>query len=120
MGFPGGSDGKESACNAEGLALISGLERPSRGGHDNPLYYSCLEKPCGQRSLAVHGVAKSWTQLSNYAHTHTHTHTHTHIYIYIAKSYSAIKKNEIMSSTAMWMDLEIIILSEVSQKEKGK
>ena len=61
----GGSDGKESACNAEGLALISGLERPSRGGHDNPLYYSCLEKPYGQRSLAVHGVAKSWTQLSN-------------------------------------------------------
>ena len=34
--------------------------------------------------------------------------------------YSAIKKNEIMSFSAAWMDLEIIILSEVSQKEKDK
>ena len=34
--------------------------------------------------------------------------------------YSAIKKNEIMQFIATWMDLEIIILSEVSQKEKGK
>ena len=36
------------------------------------------------------------------------------------KYYSAIKKNEIMSSAATWMDLEIIILSEVSQTEKDK
>ena len=34
--------------------------------------------------------------------------------------YSAIKKNEIMPLAATWMDLEIIILSEVSQKEKDK
>ena len=34
--------------------------------------------------------------------------------------YSAIKKNEIMLFAATWMDLEIIILSEVSQKEKDK
>ena len=34
--------------------------------------------------------------------------------------YSAIKKNEIMPFAAMWMDLEIIILREVSQKEKEK
>ena len=34
--------------------------------------------------------------------------------------YSAIKKNEIMPFAAAWMDLEVIILSEVSQKEKGK
>ena len=41
-------------------------------------------------------------------------------YIYTMKYYSAIKKNEIMPSAATWMDLEIIILSEVSQKEKDK
>ena len=41
-------------------------------------------------------------------------------YIYTMEYYSAIKKNEIMSFAATWMDLEIIILSEVSQKEKDK
>ena len=41
-------------------------------------------------------------------------------YIYTMEYYSAIKKNEIMSFAASWMDLEIIILSEVSQKEKDK
>ena len=41
-------------------------------------------------------------------------------YIHTMKYYSAIKKNEIMPFAATWMDLEIIILSEVSQKEKDK
>ena len=40
--------------------------------------------------------------------------------IYTIEYYSAIKKNEIMPFTATWMDLEIIIVSEVSQKEKDK
>ena len=46
-------------------------------------------------------------------YTHTHTHTHTQ-----QNNYLAIEKNEIMSFAATWMDLEIIILSEVSQKER--
>ena len=41
-------------------------------------------------------------------------------YTYTMEYYSAIKKNEIMPFVATWMDLEIIILSEVSQKEKDK
>ena len=41
-------------------------------------------------------------------------------YIYTSEYYSAIKKNEIMLFAAAWMDLEIIIISEVSQKEKDK
>ena len=41
-------------------------------------------------------------------------------YTYTMEYYSAIKKNEIMPFAAIWMELEIIILSEVSQKEKDK
>ena len=41
-------------------------------------------------------------------------------YIYTVEYYSAIKKNEIMPSVAWWMDLESVIQSEVSQKEKNK
>ena len=45
LGFPGGSDGKESICNVGDLSLIPGLGRSPRGGHSNPLQYSCLENP---------------------------------------------------------------------------
>ena len=51
MGFPGGSDGKESACNAGNLGSIPGFGRSPGGGHGNPLQYSFLENPHGQRSL---------------------------------------------------------------------
>ena len=50
--FPGGSDGEESACNAGDLGSIPGLGRSPGGGHSNPLQYSCLETPYGQRRLA--------------------------------------------------------------------
>ena len=52
MGFPGGLDGKESACNVGDLGSIAGLGRSPGGGHGNPLQYSCLENPRGQRILA--------------------------------------------------------------------
>ena len=51
MGFPGGSDGEDSACNAGDSGSIPGLGRSSGGGHGNPLQYSCLENPQGWRSL---------------------------------------------------------------------
>ena len=50
-GFPGGSDSKESTCNAGDLDSIPGLGRSSGGGHGNPLQYSYLENPHGQRIL---------------------------------------------------------------------
>ena len=42
-GFPGGSDGEESACSAGDLGSIPGLGRSSGEGNGNPLQYSCLE-----------------------------------------------------------------------------
>ena len=51
MGFPGGTDGKESACNVRDLGSIPGLERSPGEGNGNPLQYSCRENPHGQRSL---------------------------------------------------------------------
>ena len=52
QGFPHGSVGQESACNAGDLGLIPGLGRSPRGGQGNALQYSCLENPYEQRSLA--------------------------------------------------------------------
>ena len=43
LGFPGGSDGKESTCNAGDLGLIPRLGRSPGGGHGNLIQYSCLE-----------------------------------------------------------------------------
>ena len=57
MSFPGGSDGKESTCNVGDLGSISGLGRSPGGGHGNPLQYSCLENPHGQRSLEGYSSA---------------------------------------------------------------
>ena len=58
-GFPGGLDGTESAWSVADLGSIPGLGRFPGGLHGIPLKYSCLENPHGQRSLGVHGVAKS-------------------------------------------------------------
>ena len=63
MGFPGGSAGKESACNAGDLGSIPGLGRWPGEGKGYPLQHSCLENAM---DCIVHRVAKSWTQLSNF------------------------------------------------------
>ena len=70
MGFPGGSDGKESACNAGDPGLILGLGRSPGEGNDNPLQYFCLEKSMDRRvwQATVHGFEKSQTRLSMHAH----------------------------------------------------
>ena len=51
QGFPGGGDGKETACSAEDAWSIPGSGRSPGEGHGNPLQHSCLENPHGQRSL---------------------------------------------------------------------
>ena len=61
MGIPGGSDDKESACNAGDLGSILAE------GNGYPLQYSCLENPMdrGAWRATIHRVTKSQTQLSN-------------------------------------------------------
>ena len=67
MGFPGGSDGKESACNTKDPGLIPGLGRSPREGNGNPLQYSCLENSIDRGAwwATVYGVAHSQTRLSD-------------------------------------------------------
>ena len=56
VGFPSGSDSKESACNAGELSSIPGSGRSPGGGSGNPLQYTCLENPHGRRSLAGYSL----------------------------------------------------------------
>ena len=62
LGFPGGLDGKESACNVGDLDSIPGSGRSSREENGYPLQYFSLENSMD----CVHGVAKSWTRLSDF------------------------------------------------------
>ena len=85
MGFPGSSACKESSCNMGNLGLIPGLGRSPGAGHGNPLKYSCLENPHGQRSLAGysprgHGKESDMTeQLSTAQHSTLHKQNMGHL-----------------------------------------
>ena len=63
MGFPGSSAGKDCTCNAGDPSSIPGSRRSPGEGIDYPLQYSGLEN---SMDCIVHGVAKSWTQLSDF------------------------------------------------------
>ena len=67
LGSLGGSDSKESACNAGDTSSIPGSGRSPKEGNGYPLQSSCLEKSMnrGAWQATVHEVAKRWTQLSN-------------------------------------------------------
>ena len=61
IGFPGGSDGKESACNAEDPGSVPGSERHPGEGNGYPLHYSCLENSMDRGAwwATIHGVTES-------------------------------------------------------------
>ena len=67
LGFPGGSVGKESACNARELGSIPGLGRCPGEGHGNPIQYSGLENPMDREAwkIIAHRVTKSRTRLND-------------------------------------------------------
>ena len=78
VGFPDGSESKESACNEGDLGSTPGLGRSPGGRHDNPLKYSCLENPHGQKSLEGYspwGCKESdTTEVTQCVHTCAHRH----------------------------------------------
>ena len=78
-GFSGDSDGKESTCNVGDLDLIPGLRRFLGGGHGNPLQYSCLESPNGQRSLAGCGI---WSHKKSGPYSQSHGFSSSHVWMW--------------------------------------
>ena len=99
MGFPDGSDSKESACNVGDPSLIPGSGRSPSEGNGNPLQYSRLENSVdrGAWRATVHGVTKNRTQLSDKHTSNQDTkqyihmcvcvcvcvYTHSHVYLKI-------------------------------------
>ena len=78
LGFLGGSDCKESACNVGDLGSMSELGRSPEQGNSYPLQYSGLENSMdrGAFQATVHGVTKNWTRLSNFRfHVNEHRDT---------------------------------------------
>ena len=65
VGFPSGSDGKESACNAGYWSSIPGLGRSPGEGNGYPLQYSSLKNSMDRGAWHVHGAPKSQTQVSD-------------------------------------------------------
>ena len=121
MGFPCGSAGKESTCNVGDLALIPGLGRSPGEGKGYPLQYSGLEN---SMDCIVHGVAKSWTQLSDFhfhcisskRNTCANTHTHTPSQVAI-RSFSCLSQP---ANISLWMSLLHSIFQEYLHFQRKK
>ena len=64
-GFPGSSDGKESACNTRDLSSIPGSGRSTGESNGNPLQYSCLENAMDRGASRASQENQTRTQLSN-------------------------------------------------------
>ena len=81
MGFPGGSECKKSACNAEDPGLIPGSGRSPGEGNSNPFQYSCLENSMdrGAWRAPVHGLEES-----NATEQLTHTEVETQSQIFFS------------------------------------
>ena len=101
LGFPGGSAGKESICNAGDVDLVPGSGKSLRAENGKPLQYASLENSMGRGAwqAPVHGVAMPDT------HTHTHTHIPTdmvHIFLWIELSRGFLLLNDPFSPFQMW------------------
>ena len=86
MGFPGGSDDEESACNVEDLGSIPRLGRSPGEGHGNLLQQSCLGNPHGQRRLTGYSPwghkesdTTEWLSIAQHVCVCRYIYTHTYV-----------------------------------------
>ena len=76
QGFPGGLDGKESACNAGDPGSIPGLVRSPGEGNSNPLQYYCLENPMNRGAWLGYSP---WGRKESDTTERLHIHVHVHV-----------------------------------------
>ena len=69
MGFPGGSDDKESACNVGDLGSILVLERSLGEAHGSPLQYSCWRIPWTEEPTGLQSRGSQRVRLNNFVHS---------------------------------------------------
>ena len=100
--FPGGSAGKESACNVGDLDSIPGLERSPGKGNGYPLQYSGLEN---SMDYIVHGVAKSRTRLSD-----VHFHTLFHGFFVVVLSFAFMLSHVYLPHYRTWENFIAVTL----------
>ena len=130
LGFPGGSDGKETACSEGELGSIPGLGSSPGGEHGNPLQYSCLENPMNRGSwlAQAYGVAKSQTQRKQLSVTESVEYKYGEFYR--SKEESLEKSRQRASAMTDYFALEIQRRGELfgegqaaqraSSREKGQ
>ena len=114
VGFPGGSDGKESACSVGDPGSIPGSGRSPGEGNGHPLQYSCLENPTdgGAWRATVHGVTDSRTRPSAFTHLHF-----TNLYFlmqFYTKQISPNSANQGLCET--WKSLTCLLFRQKQQK----
>ena len=112
VGFPGGSDDNEYPCNVGEPGSVPGLGRSPGEVNGNPLQYSCLENPMdrGAWQSTVHGVAKSWTQLSNFTIT---AYLLTKYYFFFFKESQVLDFKCFHSSLQPWSWFNTVILDKL-------
>ena len=112
--FPDDSDGKESSWNAGDPSSIPESQRSPGEGNGYPLQYSCLGNPMdrGAWRATVHGVAKSWTWLSDYHFHFLSTSWQVLEYGFKAKPLTMVS----WKSTHMGQSQYIVTVSENAQK----
>ena len=116
-GFPGGSDGKESACNAGDLGSSPGSGKSPGEGNGYPLQYVCLGNPMDRGTwwATVYGAAKSWIQLSDYhyrflsciSHQFSSVQSLSHVWLFATLwTAAAIALNKLFSADVLWFPIQ--------------